>query len=58
MAMFSCCGKDVKSLCDQLECKTKETPNGIQVEITAKDASKTESLKAMVKAVRDFCGCR
>jgi hypothetical protein len=55
--MFSCCGKDVKSLCDQLECTAKETPTGIQVEISAKDPSKTESLKAAVKAVRDLCGC-
>lgn len=55
--MFNCCGKDVKSLCEQLECKAKETPNGIQVEITAKDASKTESLKAAFKAFRDLCGC-
>ncbi len=55
--MFNCCGKDVKSLCEQIECQAKETPNGIQVEITAKDASKTESLKALVKAVRGFCGC-
>jgi hypothetical protein len=55
--MFNCCGKDMKSLCEQLECQAKETPNGIQVEITAKDPAKTESLKAMVKAVRGFCGC-
>lgn len=55
--MFNCCGKDVKSICEQLECKTVETPNGIQVEITAKDAAKTESLKAAVKAVRELCGC-
>jgi hypothetical protein len=55
--MFSCCGKDVKSLCEQVECRLSETKDGVQVEITAKDASKTESLKAMVKAVRGFCGC-
>ena len=55
--MFNCCGKDAKSICEQLECRATETPNGIQVEITAKDASKTESLKALVKAVRGFCGC-
>ena len=54
--MFDYCGKDM-SLCGQLECKAKETANGIQVEITAKDAAKTESLKAAVKAVRDICGC-
>lgn len=55
--MFTCCGKDAKSLCDQLECTVKETAAGIHVEIAAKDASKTESLKALVKAARDFCGC-
>ncbi len=26
--MFNCCGKEMKSLCEQLECKAKETPNG------------------------------
>jgi hypothetical protein len=56
--MFNCCGKDGKSLCDQLDCKAKETPNGIQVDVTAKDPSKTDSLKALLKAARDFCGCR
>lgn len=55
--MFSCCGKDMKSLCEQLECNVKETQEGIQVEISAKDASKTESLKALARAHRDFCGC-
>ncbi len=55
--MISCCGKDARSLCDQLECTMKETPGGIQVNITAKDASKTESLKALLKALHEFCGC-
>ncbi|MDD5432666.1 MAG: hypothetical protein PHO70_06765 [Candidatus Omnitrophica bacterium] len=55
--MFSCCGKDMKSICEQLECKVKETQNGVQVDIKAKDASKTESLKALVKACHDFCEC-
>lgn len=55
--MFSCCGKEVQPLCEQLECKAKETPKGVQVEISAKDASKTESLKALVKALHDFYGC-
>ncbi len=55
--MFICGCKDAKCLCDQLECNAKETAKGIQVEITAKDASKTESLKALIKAVHDFCGC-
>ena len=55
--MFNCCGKDMKSLCEQLECTAKETQKGIQVEISAKDASKTESLKALARAFHDFCGC-
>lgn len=55
--MFNCCGKDWKSMCDQFECKVTETQKGIQIDITAKDTSKTESLKAMAKACKDFCGC-
>lgn len=57
IGMFNCCGKDGKSICEQLDCQAKETPKGIQVEISAKDASKTESLKALIKAFHDFCGC-
>jgi hypothetical protein len=55
--MFDCCGKDGKSICEQLDYKAKETAKGIQVDITAKDASKTESLKTLIKALHDFCGC-
>jgi len=55
--MFNCCGKDWKTICEQFECKVTETQKGIQIDITAKDASKTESLKALAKACRDFCGC-
>ncbi len=55
--MFNCCGKDAKSICEQLECNVKETAKGIQVDISAKDASKTESLKALIKACHEFCGC-
>lgn len=35
----------------------KETEKSIQVEISAKDSSKTESLKNLIKALHDFCGC-
>ncbi len=55
--MFSCCGKKLEDLHDQLEFKLSETKKGIQVEITPKDASKTESFKAIVKGLHDFCGC-
>lgn len=54
---MDCCGKDAKNLCDQFECKMKETPKGIQLEISAKDPSKTDSLKALIKACKEFCGC-
>lgn len=54
---MDCCGKDAKNLCEQLECKIKETPKGVQVEISAKDPAKTNSLKALIKACREFCGC-
>ncbi len=55
--MFKCCSKDGKSFCEQLDCNVKETDKGIQIEITAKDNSKTGSLKAFIKAFHDFCGC-
>ena len=55
--MFSCCGKDAKSMCDQLDCKVTETSKGVQVEITANDATKTEALKTLIKDLRNFCGC-
>lgn len=55
--MFNCSGKDCKSFCEQLECKAKETAKGVQVEISAKDPDKTESLKTLIKALHDFCGC-
>ena len=56
--MFNCCGKDGKSFSEQFECKVSETEKGIQVDITPKDASKTDSFKALAKACKDFCGCR
>ncbi len=55
--MWNCCGVDAKNICAQLDCKISETQKGIQVEISAKDASKTDSLKALIKACHDFCGC-
>ncbi len=55
--MFSCCGKDGKSIGEQFDCKVSETSKGVQIDITPKDPSKTDSLKALAKACRDFCGC-
>ena len=55
--MFGCCGNDMSSFCEQFECKVTETKTGVQVDIKAKDASKTESLQALAKACKDFCGC-
>ena len=56
--MFCCDGKDMKCLCDQLECKVNQTPKGIQIDISAKDPGKTEQFKALLKALNDFCECR
>jgi len=47
----------VNPFANSLIARQKETPKGIQVEISAKDPSKTESLKALIKALHDFCGC-
>ncbi len=55
--MKSCCGIDVENICSQLECNISETKEGIQVDIKPKDPKKTESLKALAKGCRDFCGC-
>ncbi len=54
--MGDCCS-NLSGFCDQLECNVKETQEGIQVDVKPKDASKTESLKALAKACKDFCGC-
>jgi len=48
---------DLKSICEKFECSMKETADGVQIELKAKDASKKESLKALIKACHDFCGC-
>lgn len=56
--MFCCDGKDMKCLCDQLECKVSPTPKGLQVDISAKDPEKTEKFQALLKALNDFCECR
>ncbi|MBI4651595.1 hypothetical protein HY745_09995 [Candidatus Desantisbacteria bacterium] len=55
MSIF--CGNDSKSICDQFNFKIKETETGLIVEISPKDAGKAESLKALAKACKDFCGC-
>ncbi len=55
--MFNCNCNPGKSICEQLDCMAKETAKGLQIEISAKDPAKTESLKALIKALHDFCGC-
>ena len=55
--MTNCCGIDMKTICEQFNCQINETEAGIQVNITPKDPSKTDSLKGLVKACRDFCSC-
>ena len=55
--MKGCCMIDPETIHSQLECSFKETEKGIQVDIRPKDPSKAESLKALAKACKDFCGC-
>lgn len=55
--MKGCSMFDPHAICDQFECKVKETEKGIQVDITPKDSAKVGSLKALAKACKDFCGC-
>jgi len=55
--MTCCCGKDSECLCDQLDFDVSETQKGVRVDISAKDEAKTGSLKALIKALHDFCGC-
>ena len=55
--MKNCYGIDIENLCSQLECSFKETEKGVQVDIRPKDPEKAESLKALIKGCRDFCGC-
>ncbi|MDA8130148.1 MAG: hypothetical protein M0011_01455 [Elusimicrobia bacterium] len=55
--MKNCCDKNLEKLCGELDCKTTETADGVKVEITAKDPKKTGSLKALVKACKEFCCC-
>lgn len=55
--MKNCCCTFDTDICSQIECVVKETEKGIQVDIKPKDPAKTESLKALVKACKDFCNC-
>jgi len=55
--MSNCCGKDSKCCCDQLNVEVSDTQKGVRIDISAKDEAKTGSLKALIKALHDFCGC-
>lgn len=56
--MINCCNEDLKSICSQVDCNVKETAKGIQIEITPKDDTKAGTFKAMIKTIREFCGCK
>lgn len=55
--MTNCCGIDAKSICEQFKCKITENSEGIQINISPKDASKVESFEAMISKCKDFCKC-
>ena len=48
-----CCG----TVKDQFNYECVETEKGVQVNIEAKDPKKTESLKSLMRAHKDLCGC-
>ena len=54
--MNSCC-QNMKSICEQIDCTVNETEDGVRIELRAKDKSKKESFKNLLKAFRGFCGC-
>ena len=55
--MKGCCSFDCETICSQFECSVKETEKGVQIDLKTKDPAKTESLKALAKACKDFFGC-
>jgi len=55
--MKGCCSIDPELIHSQFDCTCKETEKGLQVDIKPKDPSKADSLKALAKACKDFCGC-
>jgi hypothetical protein len=48
---------DPKSICSQFDCTCKETEKGVQIDLKPKDPAKAGSLKALLKACKDFCDC-
>ncbi|OHD53591.1 MAG: hypothetical protein A2Y33_06625 [Spirochaetes bacterium GWF1_51_8] len=54
---FCGCGTGPGSMRDQLNFSVKETEKGVQIDVTPKDAAKTDSLKSFVKGFKDFCNC-
>jgi hypothetical protein len=55
--MGDCCSMDPKSICSQFDCTCKETEKGVQIDLKPKDPAKAGSLKALLKACKDFCDC-
>lgn len=51
---FICCGPE--SLGKDVECKSEEIKDGIQIKITAKDPEKAEALKKMFSACKTLSG--
>jgi hypothetical protein len=51
---FICC--DPESFPKDVECKSEETKDGVQIKITAKDPEKAEALKKLFSACKTLSG--
>ena len=51
---FICC--DPGSFGKDVECKSQETKDGMQINVTAKDPKKAEALKKLFSACKDLGG--
>ena len=51
---FTCCGPE--SFAKDVECKSEEIKDGVQITITAKDPKKAEALKKLYSACKTLSG--
>jgi hypothetical protein len=51
---FTCCGSG--SFAQDVECKSEEIKDGVQITITAKDPEKAEALKKLYSACKTLSG--
>ncbi len=57
---MDCCSviMDMKSMCQNFNCKFEETETGFRIDVSPKDPKKAEALKSLLKACRELCDCK